>query len=82
MELVKELDLTGAVDKNTPEKIEESLDSKEKSIEVLTDLFYNAYAYMNKNNDTELSYLILAGTWVEGMYLTTNVSENNNATKL
>ncbi len=76
IELVKELDLTGAVDRNTPDKIEASLDSKEKSIEVLTDLFYNTYSYMNKNNDTELSYLILAGTWIEGMYLTTNVSDN------
>ncbi len=76
IELVKELDLTGAVDKDTPEKIEESLDSKEKSVEVITDLIYSAYSYMNRNNDTELSYLILAGTWVEGMYLATNVSEN------
>lgn len=68
-ELVKALDLTGAIKSDMPERIEASLEDKEESVNVITDLFYDTYSYMNKNNNTELSYLILAGTWVEGMYL-------------
>lgn len=76
IELVKSLDLTGAIKKDMVERIEASLESKDESVEVITDLFYDTYSYMQKNNNTELSYLILAGTWVEGMYLVTNVSDN------
>lgn len=75
-ELVKALDLTGAIKSDMPERIEASLENKEESVNVITDLFYDTYSYMNKNNNTELSYLILAGTWIEGMYLVTNISEN------
>lgn len=75
-ELVKSLDLTGAIKSDMPERIEASLEDKEESVSVITDLFYDTYSYMNKNNNTELSYLILAGTWVEGLYLVTNISDN------
>lgn len=75
-ELIKSLDLTGAIKSDMPERIEASLDDKEESVNVITDLFYDTYSYMHKNNNTELSYLILAGTWIEGMYLVTNISDN------
>lgn len=75
-ELVKSLDLTGAIKSDMPERIEASLDDKEESVSIITDLFYDTYSYMHKNNNTELSYLILAGTWIEGMYLVTNISDN------
>jgi len=74
--LAKELGIIGAVDKNLALKIEESIENKDKITEVITDLFYKTYSYLNKNGNTELSYLILAGTWIEGIYLTTNISEN------
>lgn len=76
VELVKALDLTGAIDSDMPDRIESSLEDKTKSVEVITDLFYGTYTYMNNNNNTELSYLILAGTWIEGMYLVNNISDN------
>ncbi len=74
--LAKELDITGAVNKDLASKIEESIENKDKVAEVITDLFYDTYSYLNSNGNNELSYLILSGTWIEGMYLTTNISEN------
>lgn len=76
VELVKALDLTDAVDHSMVERIEESFGEKDKTVDAITDMFYKAYDYMSSNNDEELSYLILAGTWIEGMYLSTNTSEN------
>ena len=74
--LAKELDVTGAINHDLATRIESSLDNKEEVIDVITDLFYETYSYLYKNNNIELSYLILAGTWLEGLYLVTNISEN------
>ncbi len=74
--LVRELDLTGAFQEDLPDQIEANLDDKEKLVEIITDMFQNAYSYLNQQGRTEVSYLVLSGTVIEGLYLTTNVSEN------
>jgi hypothetical protein len=74
--LVRELDLTGAFNEDLPDQIEANLDNKEKLVEIITDMFQNAYSYLNQQGRTEVSYLVLSGTVIEGLYLTTNVSEN------
>ncbi|MBN2519465.1 MAG: hypothetical protein JXB17_03085 [Bacteroidales bacterium] len=75
-QIAKELDIMGAINKEIAGQIEESIETKEKVAESITNLFYNTYSYMNKTGNTELSYLILAGTWIEGIYLTINISDN------
>jgi len=70
------LDLTGAFQEDLPDQIEANLDNKEKLVEIITDMFQNAYSFLNQQGRTEVSYLVLSGTVIEGLYLTTNVSEN------
>ena len=74
--LVRELDLTSAFDENLPDEIDANLDNKEKMVEIVTSMFQNAYSYLNKQGRTEVSYLVLSGTVIEGLYLTTHISEN------
>ena len=74
--LVRELDMTSAFDENLPDKIEANLDNKDSLVNIVTSMFQNAYAYLNKQGRTEVSYLVLSGTVVEGLYLTTHISEN------
>ena len=75
--LVRELDLTSAFDENLPDKIEANLDNKDQLVEIITDMFQNAYSYLNQQGRTEVSYLVLSGTVIEGLYLTTHISENS-----
>ncbi|HKJ43067.1 MAG TPA: hypothetical protein VKA27_13315 [Sunxiuqinia sp.] len=74
--LVRELDMTSAFDENLPDKIEANLDNKDSLVNLVTTMFQNAYAYLNQQGRTEVSYLVLSGTVIEGLYLTTHVSEN------
>ena len=74
--LVRELDLTGAFQEDLPDQIEANLDNKEKLVEIITNMFQNAYSYLNQQGRAEVSYLVLSGSVIEGLYLTTNVSEN------
>lgn len=74
--LIRDLDFTSAFDENLPDQIEENMDNKDKLVEIVTTMFQNAYSYLNKQGRSELSYLVLTGSVVEGLYLTTHISEN------
>ncbi|MGQ8336686.1 hypothetical protein ACUNWD_09055 [Sunxiuqinia sp. A32] len=74
--LVRELDLTGAFSEDLPDQIEANMDNKEKLVQIVSDMFQNAYAFLNKQGRTEVSYLVLTGTVYEALYLTTHISEN------
>jgi len=73
--LTRELDLSAAFSDDLPEQISENINDKEELTEIVTNVFQNAYSYMNEQGRTELSYLVLAGTVYEGLYLTTHISE-------
>ena len=74
--LTRELDLSAAFSDDLPEQISENINNKEKLTDIVTNVFQDAYSFMNKQGRTELSYLVLAGTVYEGLYLTTHMSEN------
>lgn len=74
--LTRELDLTAALPADLPRQISDNLNNKEELIKIVTEVFQNAYSYLNEQGRTELSYLVLAGTVYEGLYLTTHISEN------
>lgn len=75
-QLIRDLDFTSAFAENLPDQIEDNLDNKDKLVEIVTEMFQNAYSYLNEQGRTKLSYLILTGSVVEGLYLTTHISEN------
>ena len=74
--LVRELDFTAAFDQDLADQIDSNMDNKDKLVEIVTDMFQNAYSFLNEQGRTELSYLVLTGTVFEGLYLTTHISEN------
>lgn len=74
--LLDALDITGAVDESVLQDVQDNLGNKEKLVEIITGLIHNTYVYLKENDKEKLSSLILAGTWLEGMYLATHVSES------
>lgn len=73
--LIDELDMTSAVDPELPQKIENSENNKQELTDLITTSFYDSYEYLNKNKRAEVSLLIVTGSWVEGLYLATHISE-------
>jgi hypothetical protein len=74
--LVRELDFASAFAPGLANRIEENFDNKDQLVEIITEMFQNAYAYLNRQGRSGLSYLVLCGTNIEGLYLTTHISEN------
>ena len=56
-------------------KIKQSFDNKDELVKILTSAFNDTYAYLSENDQQPLALLVVGGAWVEGMYLTTHVSE-------
>lgn len=73
--LIIELGITGAFSQEFVSEVEANIDNKEKLTDLITNSFYDTYEYLVKNNKEDLSLLVLAGTWVEAMYISCNISE-------
>jgi len=62
-------------DETLYERIRENFDNRDQLVEILTNAFNQTYEYLSDNDQQALALLVVGGAWVEGMYLTTHVSE-------
>jgi hypothetical protein len=79
--LIDALNISGALSSDIVEKIEQNQDDKDKLVKIITNTFYDTYEYLNVNNRGSVSMLVLAGSWVEALYITTNISEDTYQNK-
>ncbi len=74
--LIEKLDITAALKENLLTEIEQNLENKDQLVKIITDSFYDTYEYLNKNDRTAVSMLVLAGSWTEALYISTHISED------
>ncbi len=73
--LANELNMTKIYDETLYTRIKNNFDQRDTLVKILTDAFNNTYAYLSDNDQQPLALLVVGGAWVEGMYLTTQVSD-------
>ena len=73
--MLEGLDLQAAVSEDLPKQIEANEDNKEALVELITNSFYDTYDFLHKSNRAPVSALVMAGAWVEGLYIATHISE-------
>lgn len=73
--LTNELNMARIYNEAIYDSIKANDDNKEKLVEILTETFNETYKYLSENNQQPVALLVVGGAWVEGMYLTTNISE-------
>jgi len=76
--LANELNMSQIYDESWYEKIRKNFDNRDELVKILTEAFQSTYSYLVENNQETLALLVVGGAWVEGMYLTTHVSEAAN----
>lgn len=74
--LIEKLDITAALDPQILENIEKNLENKDELVNLITNSFYDTYEYLNKNERTSVSMLVLAGSWTEALYIATHITED------
>jgi hypothetical protein len=73
--LANELNMSKIYDETLYDRIKQNFDNRDELVKILTEAFSNTYAYLSENDQQTLALLVVGGAWVEGMYLTTHVSE-------
>lgn len=73
--LSNELNMSKIYNEELYTRIKENYDNRDKLVDLLKSAFDETYAYLAENDQQALALLVVGGAWVEGMYLTTNVSE-------
>lgn len=76
--LSKELGILSTMDENTLKRIEENSGNKDSLAHILSVVFRDADAYLFNNNRNEVGLLILAGGWIESLYLMTQTLQKTN----
>ncbi len=80
-ELAEELGIMGAIDEATIQKLEENMNNREVVMDIISETFMNSNAYLSENNRPAISMMVLAGGWLEGLYLASSLTngdvENN-----
>ena len=73
--LSNELSMSKIYNEDLYEKIRLNFDNRNELVKILTSAFNDTYTYLSENDQKSLALLVVGGAWVEGMYLTTHVSE-------
>jgi hypothetical protein len=73
--LSNELNMSKIYNEELYDKIKKNFDNRDELVKILTSAFNDTYAYLSENEQQSLALLVVGGAWVEGMYLTTHVSE-------
>jgi hypothetical protein len=73
--LANELNMSRIYNAALYDSIKKNFDNRDELVRILTAAFNDTYVYLADNDQQVLALLVVGGAWVEGMYLTTHVSE-------
>ncbi len=73
-QLIDELNIGTGFNQQLAEKVEKNIDNKDSLIVIITDSFYDTYKLLVENQKESLSLLVVAGSWIEGVYITSQIA--------
>ncbi len=68
--LVDELQISTNFNTELARKVESNIDNKDSLINIISQSFYDTYNFLINNGKDDMSIMVLVGTWVEGLYIT------------
>jgi len=72
--LASKLGISGAFDEKTTERIEANMNNRDSLLGIISDSYWTADAYLKDNGQPGVSALIIAGGWIEGLYIATQIA--------
>jgi uncharacterized membrane-anchored protein YhcB (DUF1043 family) len=73
--LTNELNMSKIYNESLYDSIKKNFNERDELVRILESAFNDTYTYLAENDQQPLALLVVGGAWVEGMYLTTHVSE-------
>ena len=81
IEIAQILHLDGVVNSSIKDRIEKNLNNKDSMQIIIGNTFWEIENKLKEDHKEELSALIVAGGWIEGLYLATNMANMDSSNK-
>ncbi len=75
--LSNELGIPNAFGKGTVSRIESNMGNEDSLLNIITEIYWNTDSYLKNNDRQQVSALIVAGGWVEGLFLALQMAHNS-----
>jgi hypothetical protein len=75
--LIDELGINTKFNLNYAERVENNLDDRDSIIQIVEASFFDTWDHMVSNEQDILARLMVSGSWIEGMYITTNIAKSS-----
>lgn len=76
--LAEKLQLMGAFNKSTIERIENNIGNQDSILQILGNTYRSADGYFKDNEQEHLACVVISGGWIESMYLMTHLGKKVN----
>lgn len=76
-QLVEDLNISTAFNMSLVSRIESNIENKDSLILIVTESFFDTYNYLNQNGEEKTSVLVVAGSVIEGLYITSKLIEKS-----
>jgi len=80
--LADRLGVSTAFNDSTLEVMERNQNDRDALLDIISETYWNVDAYLKENGRDNISALMIAGGWVEGLYIATQVSKTNDTPEL
>jgi hypothetical protein len=70
-----DLGISGAINENVMKRVQANLGNNDTLTKITNDVFYSAYDNLEQNEKGSTLALVVAGGWVEGLYLSTKIAD-------
>jgi len=74
--LANDLNMSDLYSQELYDEINNNYDNRDQLVNILSGAFESTFGFLNENNQHSQALMVVAGAWVEGMYITTHISES------
>lgn len=72
--LAENLRILEAFEQSTIDRMEKNLTNRDSIMRIISETFMNSDAFLQENNRQDIGALILIGGWIEGLYISTQIT--------
>jgi hypothetical protein len=72
------LGILDAIDNKTIQRLEENVNNRDEIMNIISETFMSSSSFLKENDRTAVAAVVLVGGWVEGLYIATQLIDNNS----
>lgn len=76
--LAREMGVDGALNDRVIERLQSNQDSRDSLLAIVSEAYADLNGYLKESDRIEVSALVVAGGWIEALYLSTRYAEKDN----